>query len=133
MAMGIQSKSFQTPGFVDVTATLTTIVTAIPGTFFRTLCAEIENLTALKNLTVFVLQLQDYEGGEWYNYLSAADWADAGNLNRLYVEEDPSSLVTGHISHIHVRINNAYGVRLQANCTAAEATKVRIHGTFGGA
>ena len=74
-------------------------------------------------LNHFKIQLRDHVSGDWYDYLTDADFQSLVNPNVLFCTTVlPQTLAAGAQAHVHVRINAAASVRLQASVAAGTGT-----------
>lgn len=90
---------------------------------------EVSNDAGGAVLTECKLQLQDCAACEWYTLLSGADWASTTNPYMEFCGPTAvDTLGAGLVTHIHVRLGNAYGVRMLASC--GTSTDLTVRGTF---
>ena len=93
------------------------------GTFLN---VEVKNVGVNPNnasLNHFKVQLQDHVSGDWYDYLSDTDFQSLVNPNVLFCTTViPQTLAAGAQAHVHVRINAAASVRIQASVVAGTGT-----------
>lgn len=128
---GYHGVSFETSGAAEVGTSATTIVTLQTRGMPGELSFELDNITGGQALTTFVMQAQDHQNGEWYDYLSGTDWMSSGITNMLFSSTDPTTLASGSKSHHKVLVRAAWAIRFQAT-VASSTTDVDMRGTFNG-
>ena len=83
---------------------------------------EIDNSVGGSALSVWKIQAQDAEGGEWYDYLTTTDFAAGAANNLLFVSANPASLAQGSRAHVHFRTNGVRNIRFVAQCAGTGGT-----------
>jgi hypothetical protein len=93
------------------------------GTFLN---IEVSNVGVNPNnaaLNHFKVQLRDHVSGDWYDYLTDSDFQSLVNPNVLFCTTViPQTLAAGAQAHMHIRINGAASVRLQASVASGTGT-----------
>lgn len=120
---------FETPTAASVTTDWSTIWTfAHERATAGYLNLEIENVGAV-DFTDLQLEVRDHASGEWYAYLTGADWADTGIPYRMLATTDLKTLAGTTIGHAQVYLNASQAVRLRAK-VGASTTTAKVRGTF---
>lgn len=112
-----------TPAAVAVSSSYVSLLTIPTGGRARFLNVEVENTGDANSTTGFKVQLQDHPSGTWYDYLGGTDFDSDDNSNMLFATSTgPHELTHTTLAHMHVRINAAHAVRLQAVCASGDTT-----------
>jgi hypothetical protein len=91
---------------------------------------EVVNALGGSTLSAFSVELQDHPEGEWYSYLSGADFdAASGNLT-FVTTTGPQELPANAKAHAHINPRAAYAIRFKAAgvAAAAPASTVTVRG-----
>jgi len=125
----VRHRQFKTPDFVTVTTSYTTIIEVWPEGQADVVNAEVESAAAsAAALSSFKMQLKDHKDGEWYDFLTDAEFEAVDKKAMLFCSPtDPDDLAAGEKSHIQVLVRAAYGARFQAK-VAASTAKIAIRG-----
>lgn len=83
---------------------------------------EIDNSAGQSALSLFKIQAQDHESGEWYDYLTTTEFAAGIADNILFVSANPQTLANGSRAHVHFRTNGVRNVRFVAQCAGTGGT-----------
>lgn len=112
---------------VAVAGVLVELATIYPSSSQQMVNLEIVNAGAAA-LSDFKVQARDHSNGEWYDFLTAADFAGEPSDTMPDVStESPASLAAGHLTHVVFRPRAAIMIRVMAQ-TAGAATTVSVRG-----
>jgi hypothetical protein len=93
---------------------------------------EVENAVGGQALSGFTVQIKDHPAGEFYTFLTGADFDSTVISNMLYASTTgPHELGADAKAHTHIRLNGAYAFRLLAKTASGTAT-VSLRGTISG-
>lgn len=89
---------------------------------------EVDNVGSTA-LTGFRIQLRDHKNGTWYTFLADTDFQDSSLANLLYCGTSDDSLIQALTAaadgHVHMRLNAANAMRIQAKTATTGTLTVR--------
>lgn len=121
---------FSTPA-VSVTATggqYDVLCEATPAGERRTLLATVCNAAEGAAMVDFKVQLKSHEDAPWVDYLGAADFDAAGNVD-FASNAGPHELPPGATAMVRVDVAAAHAVRMSGK-VGAGAAEVSVYGTI---
>lgn len=114
-------------GDVTIGASAADIVTLILGGQIKRKL-QLELSVATRNMSSFVIQLQDHPEGEFYDYLSDADFDSTAIVSMLFATTaGPHEVTANNKAHAIVELGAPYAVKLRGTCSGAGGV-VRVRG-----
>ena len=119
MAWSRVEKSGTATGFTTVVDVLEILGTNLNGW----LNLEFDN-TGANALTDCTVQVKDHSSGEYYDYITGAEWAEDTN-NVLHLSASPETLADGTKAHATIALFGFYAVKVTATAGTATTLTVR--------